>query len=131
MGADEVVCRPITSTPSFLLDVSEWTEEMDIPDAQQKQWLRAHRRLEMFIRWNSGAGKGGRVVSFVLLAAAAVKISEVGRLNVGWSHCRVKLLGKRQPNYFWCEERGHLAADFRNEAKEKRVTAPERRDTWL
>lgn len=58
-------------------------------------------------------------VSFVLPTTATIKIGEDGRLHVGWSRCRVKVLGKRPSTYNRCQNRGRHAAECRNPARQR------------
>jgi len=71
------------------------------------------------IRKNSG-GREEFVVSLHLPVKDAITLAEKKTVTVEWTRCRVKLLANNQPTCFRCQEKGHLAAECRNEAKPRR-----------
>lgn len=48
---------------------------------------------------------------------AAIKMAKVVSVVVGWTRCRVRLLERKQPKCFRCQELGQLAAECKGPAK--------------
>lgn len=66
------------------------------------------------VRENTGEG---RVAIIDTPMQTASKLAEVGRVNIGWSLCRIKRLERRKPR---CQRPGNLKADCRATEAERR-----------
>jgi len=121
IGLEATVNRPVTTHPVLLLDVPDWIDAEDIQAAlvEAGATTESSSPLDVTIR-PSGARRGNNVARFALPVAAAVKIAEKSRLQIGWSRCRVKLLGRRPLTCFRCQDPGHRAADCKAPPKERK-----------
>ncbi|XP_025200586.1 uncharacterized protein LOC112598375 [Melanaphis sacchari] len=103
------VSRPSRKTPVLILGIPDWLEEEEV----RKEIVEAERELasvEISIRQNDG---GGRIASFAAPMETAVRLAERRSIRIGWGLCRVKLIERRHPVCFRCQERGHLAMKCR------------------
>lgn len=60
------------------------------------------------VRENTG---GGKVAQLNVPVEVAARLAESEPIKVGWSLCRVKLLERKQPLCYNCQERGHYKAE--------------------
>lgn len=61
---------------------------------------------------------GGKVARLMLPMKLAHKLAETGKIRIGWSRCRVKLLEKRTPTCYRCQQSGHLAVSCKTPSSE-------------
>lgn len=86
------VSRPTTT--ASLLDVLQWITAKDVQDAQ------------LFAETTSPHVTIRPILSN---ARGAAEIGEASDLQVEWSRCRVRVLGKRPtPTRYWCQDRGRV-----------------------
>jgi len=100
------VRKPCRTTPILILDLAEWHNLQDVSEAVTAAVpeLAGAKRT---IRVNPGGGRVGHLDAPLL---EAVRLAEMGKLDVGWSRCRVKLLEAKEQICYRCQRRGHFAA---------------------
>ena len=91
VGVDGRVNRPTTTASVLLLDVPPWIAGKDVQESLVAVGAVSEGETPppVILRPTLGVRSGNVVASFVLPAADAVKIGEAGRIQVGWSRCRV------------------------------------------
>ena len=115
------VRQPESLTPVLLLDVPEWADKEDIVNGLLKAGIDVGDTARATVStWKNAGGRGGYVARVSLPFKEAIKLAEARAVTVGWTRCKVKPIEKAQPVCFRCQERGHLAAECKNPAKERR-----------
>ena len=118
VGDSARVRRPELRTPILLLGIPEWSDAADVATGLQHAGVpaAAFTSGHITVRKNDG-GRGDLVARFDLPYRDAITLAKAGPVMVGWTRCRVRLLEKSQPTCFRCQEKGHLAAECRGEAR--------------
>lgn len=68
----------------------------------------------------SGNRKPGKEVRFDVPIADTISLAEKRCISIGCARCRIRLLEKKTAFCFHCQERGHIAADYKGKVKERR-----------
>jgi len=118
-GDSARVRLPVPRTPVLLLGIPEWIEAGEVADVLARSGIPDVVADDVKI-WRNAGGRAELVASLSLPFKDAISLAECKAVVVGWTKCRVKLLEKSQPTCFRCQEKGHLAAECRNEAKLRR-----------
>ncbi|KAL4126185.1 hypothetical protein QTP88_010411 [Uroleucon formosanum] len=114
VGAAAAVRRPTRSTPILILDVPNWIEEAEV--------------ISHLVNFDSSFGdcqirisdnQGSRTVFCRIPMKIASKVTDAGRIRIGWAMCRVKLLERKDKVSYKCQGTGHVAAACNSEAKPK------------
>ncbi|KAE9522339.1 hypothetical protein AGLY_017263, partial [Aphis glycines] len=116
IGQMASVSKPSRTTPILILDLAEWHNSQDVEEAVAAA-VPDLAGMKVAIRVNPGGGRVGRLDAPL---PAAVRLAEMGKLHVGWSRCRVKLLEAKEPTCYRCQKRGHFAANCSAEEARKR-----------
>lgn len=116
IGQMASVSKPSRTTPILILDLAVWHSSQDVEEAVVAA-VPDLAGMKVTIRVNPGGGRVGRLDAPL---PAAVRLAEMGKLHVGWSRCRVKLLEAKEPKCYRCQKRGHFAANCSAEEVRKR-----------
>lgn len=74
-------------------------------------------RVPISIRVNVG---GGRIAHLDAPMAVATRLAVIGKIKIGWSFCRVKLIESKIRRCYRCQERGHTKHECKAEAVVKK-----------
>ncbi|CAI6360091.1 unnamed protein product [Macrosiphum euphorbiae] len=118
-GDSARVRLPVPRTPVLLLGIPEWAEADEVADVLARLGIPDVAADEVKI-WRNTGGRAELVASLSLPLKDAIALAESKAVVVGWTKCRVKLLDKRQPTCYRCQQKGHLAAECQNESKARR-----------
>lgn len=99
--------RPIRTTPVLITNVPDWMDDSKVED-QIRALDSCLTGVTARIRENSGRGK---VAITNVPMETASRLAEAGRLKIGWSLCRVKLLERKKPACHRCLKPGHFKAE--------------------
>lgn len=122
VGTSVRVKRTERRTPILLLDIPDWAEEGDVREGLIQAGVSPHAL-------NDGPGKihvqkrgdGGALVARTSLPYKdAIAVAKAGRVTVCWTRCRVRVLENALPTCFRCQEKGHLSAQCKGEARARR-----------
>lgn len=111
-----LIKKPSGTTPILILDLAVWHSTEDVESAVRSA-VPELLRTKVVVRVNPG---GGRVGRFDTPLPAAIKLAELGRLDINWSRCRVKLLETKEKTCYRCQNRGHLAEGCTADEAKKR-----------
>jgi hypothetical protein len=107
---DVRVHRPSKTCTVLLLDVEEWVGEADVHQALSAALASSDAEPPhvgpVMVRANIG-GKG-RYARCEVPIRVASRLATLGRVRVGWTSCRLRILNKG-PQCYRCLERGHIA----------------------
>ncbi|XP_060881839.1 uncharacterized protein LOC132953400 [Metopolophium dirhodum] len=118
-GDSARVRLPVPRTSVLLLGIPEWAEVGEVVDVLARMGIPDVVVDDVKI-WRNAGGRNEFVASLSLPLKDAITLAESKAVIVGWTKCRVKLLDKSQPTCYRCQQKGHLAAECRNEAKARR-----------
>jgi len=118
-GDSARVRLPVPRTSVLLLGIPEWAEAEEVVDVLARTGISDVVADDVKI-WRNSGGRAEFVASMSLPLKNAITLAESKAVVVGWTKCRVKLLDKRQPICYRCQQKGHLAAECQNEVKARR-----------
>jgi len=113
------VRQPVVRTPVLILGISEWVEAEDVVSDLVNMGIPGVLPDDLKI-WRNTGGRAERVASLSLPLEHAITLAEHKTVIVGWTKVRVKLLEKSHPTCYRCQQKGHLAAECRNEPRARR-----------
>lgn len=116
VGQMASVRKSCRTTPILILDLAEWHSPQDVSEAIAAA-VPELAGAKVAIRVNPGGGRVGRLDAPL---PEAVRLAEIGKLGVGWSRCRVKLLEPKEQTCYPCRRRGHIAASCSADEVKKR-----------
>jgi len=105
IGQRAKVNRSRRMTPVLIINIPDWVDDDKVKNAVAA----ADPSLEIAgisIRENAG---GGKVAKLMVDMEAALKLSALKGISIGWNLCRVKLLEAKAPTCYKCQARGHVA----------------------
>lgn len=88
VGEIAKIGRPIRTTPVLITNVPDWMDEAEVEE-QIRALDPSLSGVPVRIRENIG---GGKVAIIDAPMETASRLAEVGRVKIGWSLCRVKVL---------------------------------------
>jgi len=118
-GDSARVRLPVPRTAVLLLGIPEWVEAGEVIDVLKRTGIPDVAADDVKV-WRNSGGREEMVASLSLPLKDAIALAESKAVVVGWTKCRVKLLDKRQPTCYRCQQKGHLAAECQNELKARR-----------
>jgi len=107
---------PVPRTSVLLLGIPEWAEADEVADVLARTGIPDVVAEDVKI-WRNTGGRAELVASLNLPLKGAITLAENQAVIVGWTKCRVKLLDRSQPTCYSCQQKGHFAAECRNEVK--------------
>lgn len=108
LGEEARIGRPEKTQPVLILGIPEWVDEEEVMAAVNGENGTPERILRMTLKPGNG---GSSFAQFEVPSGEAKALQTKGRIKVGWTVCRVKVLEPYQPRCFRCLETGHLAAE--------------------
>lgn len=122
LGPSTLVGRRSCTTPVFLLDIPICNTEEELGQELIREGVLpddlAAECIKITIRTNSG-DRGDRIARVDTPVPTAIWLAEIRHVKVGWTRCRVKLLDRKQPTCFRCQERDHIAAQCKCTPKDR------------
>ncbi|VVC42054.1 Zinc finger, CCHC-type [Cinara cedri] len=107
VGEMAKIGRPVRTTPVLIANVPDWMEDGEVEDHIRATDLGV-AGVSVRIRENVG---GGKVALLDVPMDVASRLAEVGKVKIGWSLCRVRLLERRKPLCHRCQKPGHFKAE--------------------
>ncbi|XP_025407555.1 uncharacterized protein LOC112681519 [Sipha flava] len=119
LGEEARIGRPEKTRPVLILGIPEWVDKEEVMAVVNGESGTPERRLRMTLKPGT---RGSSTAHVEVPAREAKALQTKGRIKIGWTVCRVKVLDAYQPRCFRCLETGHLAAECKG---------PDRKDCCL
>jgi len=112
LGNEMVVRRPTKTAPALISELEESTTTEELRAELVKRDLELANIKLFSIRT---ASNGWRTAKIEISLVSALRLAADPKIMVGWSNCRIKLLGKEKKVCFRYLETGYVAAGCQQE----------------